>query len=96
MNSASMKRSVNDTSIDLDKSTDEDLNKKLKMSKSEEIAILILDGGSEYINQPAKLKENLDNLNLSQRIKETKITVSNHLIIIFNDITSMLLAKSNI
>ena len=97
MNSASIKRSVNDTSIDLDKSTDEDLNKKLKMSKSEEIAILILDGGSEYINQPAKLKENLDNLNLSQAIKETKITVSNHLIIIFNDLTGrdMFMAKSN-
>ena len=48
---------------------------------------MILDGGLKYFNEPKILKQDLDKLQISNLIKETKITVSKHLIITFNDIT---------
>ena len=53
MNGVANKRSAYDTSIDLELSFEEDLNKKIKMSKEEAISILILEGGNDYVNEPS-------------------------------------------
>ena len=84
MSSAASKRAVTDTSIDLDTSGEEEINKKIKMSSNEVISILVLEGGIEYINEPAKLKKEWDHFRCEE-IKETKITINNHLIITFHD-----------
>ena len=53
MNGVASKRSALDTSIDLELSFEEDLNKKIKMSREEAIWILILEGGNDYVNEPS-------------------------------------------
>jgi hypothetical protein len=85
MSSGSSKRTVADTSIELNYSLEDETVKKTKMAK--DLSILILDVGGRYINQPNQLKTDLDNVCIPNSIKEVKITVSKHLIIIFNDLT---------
>jgi hypothetical protein len=43
-------------------------------------AIMIKDLGNHYATNPRSLKSDLDKLQLSAYIKETKITITNHLI----------------
>jgi hypothetical protein len=57
-----------------------------KMSKNNsEFAILIQDGGDYYAQNPNQLKKDFDSLKMNIFIKETKITLSKHLIIIFTN-----------
>ena len=85
MNSGATKRTVADTSIHIDLDIEDEAVKKSKMVK--DISIMILDVGGWYVNQPNQLKTGLDNVCIANSIKEVKITVSKHLIIIFNDST---------
>ena len=55
------------------------------MSTNEVISILILEGGIDYIYEPAKLNKDCHRVIISEEIKETKITINNHLIITFYD-----------
>jgi hypothetical protein len=48
-------------------------------------AIMIKDLGNHYANNPRSLKSDLDKLQLSAYIKESKITITNHLIFNFKD-----------
>ncbi len=51
-------------------------------------AIMIKDLGARYANNPSLLKSDLDKLNLSQFIQETKITTTNHLVFTFCNLKS--------
>jgi hypothetical protein len=84
MSTCSLKRTAGNTSIDQNSSIEEESSKKLKMNESkEEISIMLLDGGINYIDQPSQLKRDLDKINVNNVIKEAKITVSKHLVITF-------------
>jgi hypothetical protein len=89
--SGAEKRGIADTSIDQNSSFEVEANKKSKINEmnktAKEVSIMILDGGIKYSNNPSELKKDLVNCKLNNMIKETKITVSNHLIIIFIDET---------
>ncbi len=80
------KRQLINTSINTSTSSEDD-NKKYKMNEEgegiEEISIMILDGGSVYFDNPSQLKKDFELMNVATVIKETKITVSKHLIITF-------------
>ena len=54
---------------------------------AKEIAIMILEVGGRYKDNPNQLKSDLDNICIQNSIKEAKITISKHLVIIFNDPT---------
>jgi hypothetical protein len=60
MSGVSSKRAINDTSIDENSSFEDENNKKTKMAK--EIAIMILEVGSRYKDNPNQLKSDLDNM----------------------------------
>ena len=42
----------------------------------DEVSIMIIDGGSVYVNNPAQLKRDFERMKVGTVIKETKITVS--------------------
>ena len=55
---------------------------------------MIIDGGSVYVNNPAQLKRAFERMKVDTVIKETKITVSKHLIITFINEEGLQLFKS--
>ena len=51
--------------------------------KENSSSLIILDGGANYANKLNQIKVDFDHLGLSKNIKETKLTVNNHLFISF-------------
>ncbi len=68
MSNGSRKRTVVDTSIELNSCLEDEKVKKTKIAK--DISILILDDCGRYVNQQNQLKTDLDNVCIANSIKE--------------------------
>jgi hypothetical protein len=95
---ARKKRGLDNTSINTSIGS-EDENKNNKMNEEvekndDEVSIMIIDGGSVYDSNPAQLKRDFERMKVDTVIKESKITVSNYLIITFINEEGLQLFKS--
>ena len=90
------KRGLENTSIN---TKYEDENKNNLMNEEvekndDEVSIMIIDGGSVYVNNLAQLKRDFERMKVYTVIKLTKITISKHLIITFINKEGFQLFKS--